>query len=499
MSENLGHTSMVRFPIVGMVASAGGLEAFKRFFHAMSSDSGIGFVLIPHLDPTHESLMVGLLSNLTPMPVVEAQHGMEVEINKVYIIPPNKFMAICNGRLQLSVPPVQRAWQTSIDYFLRSLAQDQTERAIGIVLSGTGSHGALGVREIKLVGGMTMAQQPDTAEYDQMPLNAIATGQIDCILAPERMPEALVKYIEQPYLSSADNPIPTSAESTDLLNQVLTVVQSRTKYDFRSYRKAMVLRRIQRRMGLAHIDNMTNYLQLLHERPEEATALYKDLLISVTAFFRDPEAFQLLEKDLVPKLLARHTDGSPIRVWVPGCATGEEAYSIAMLLMEQIPMGPTNDVAFRKVPGEGDGPPNEAKYREQQTPVASLQIFASDIDDSAIEYARTGIYPASVVSDVSPERLNRFFVAVDDNHYRISKQLRESIVFSHQNLIADSPFSKLDLISCRNLLIYLEPELQQKVIALFHFALATDGYLLLGPSESRNGDFTTELDKLAGT
>jgi two-component system, chemotaxis family, CheB/CheR fusion protein len=484
MSENLAHTNTVGFPIVGMVASAGGLDAFKRFFSAMSSNSGMAFVLIPHLDPTHESLMVGLLGNLTPMPVVEAQQGMAVEINTVYIIPPNKFMTIDDGQLQLSVPPFQLGWQTSIDFFLRSLAQDQTERSIGIVLSGTGSHGALGVREIKLVGGMTMAQQPDTAEYDQMPINAIATGQIDCILAPEQMPAALVKYIEQPYLSSAGKSLAPSAESTDLLNQVLSFVQARTKYDFRSYRKAMVLRRIQRRMGLAQIDSMTNYVKLLHERPEEATALYQDLLISVTAFFRDPEAFHVLEHEVVPALLSRHADGSPIRVWVPGCATGEEAYSIAMLFFEGISALPTRETEVPSESTEDQGSALESSRAEPNAGPPVLQVFASDIDIAAIEFARAGIYPASVVGDVSPGRLSRFFVPVDDNHYRINKQLRESIVFSHQNVIADSPFSKLDLVSCRNLLIYLEPGLQQKVIALFHFALATNGYLLLGPSES---------------
>lgn len=482
IDETIGET--IGFPIVGIVASAGGLDGFKRFFNAMPADSGMAFVLVPHLDPTHDSLMVGLLSKLTPMPVVEIQHGMAVKINTVFIIPPNKFLAIRHGQLQLSHPPVQRGWQTSIDFFLRSLAQDQTERAIGIVLSGTGSHGALGIREIKLVGGMTMAQQPDTAEYDQMPRNAIATGQVDFILAPEQMPSALVKYAEQPYLSNSGADTMPSVESTDLLNQVLTFVRSRTKYDFRFYRKAMVLRRIQRRMGLAQIDNMTHYLNLLQQQPEEATALYKDLLISVTAFFRDPEAFRVVEKDLVPTLIARHSDGSPIRVWVPGCATGEEAYSIAMLLLEGIHANP---MFSREASPTADGKADLQLGKEslsETTTAPSIQIFASDIDDDAIEFARAGIYPASVVSDVSPERLKRFFVSVGDNHYRISKQLRESIVFSHQNLIGDAPFSKLDLISCRNLLIYLEPELQQKVIALFHFALGNDGFLLLGPSES---------------
>jgi len=471
------HDLVVGFPVVGMVASAGGLEAFKRFFSTMPADSGMAFILIPHLDPTRESLMVGLLSKLTPMPVVEAQQDMVVQINKVYIIPPNKFLAISHGQLQLSDHPHQRGWQTSIDFFLRSLAKDQTERAIGIVLSGTGSHGALGVREIKLAGGMTMAQQPETAEFDQMPENAIATGQIDSILPPEQMPAALVNYVEQPYLSSAAKIATPSTESNDLLKEILNFLQSRTKYDFSTYRKAMVLRRIQRRMGLAQIDSMMNYLTFLHQRPEEATALYKDLLISVTAFFRDSEAYRVLEQQLIPVLIARRTGDLPIRVWVPGCATGEEAYSLAMLLLEAISTQPVLSQAVPNATREGTGNVATAV-------LPSLQVFASDIDDDAIEVARIGIYPASVVSDVSEERLKRFFVAVDDNHYRINKQLRESIVFSHQNLISDAPFSKLDLISCRNLLIYLEPEMQHKVISLLHFALATDGYLFLGPSES---------------
>jgi two-component system CheB/CheR fusion protein len=449
--------SKIAFPIVGIVASAGGLNAFKKFFTTMSADSGMAFVLVPHLDPSHESLMVDLLSKLTSMPVVEAKQGMKVQVNSVYVIPPKNFLAIANGLLQTSEPSTHPGWRTSIDFFLRSLAQDQGERAIGIVLSGTGSHGALGVREIKLAGGMVMAQEPGTAEYDQMPKNAIQTGVIDCVLPPDQMPAALVKYVEQPYLSSARNTCITPEQSTDILNQVLTILKSGTKYDFRPYRKPMVLRRIQRRMGLAHIDSMTQYLELLQQQPEEVTALYKDLLISVTAFFRDSEAFRILAQKIIPALLTRQTDDWPIRVWVPGCATGEEAYSIAMLLFEGAA---------------------EAKV----TP--NVQIFASDIDAEAIDIARNGIYPASITGDVSADRIKRFFVMVDDSHFQIDKQLRESVVFSHQNLIGDAPFSKLDLISCRNLLIYLEPEMQQKVISLFHFALVSDGYLLLGPSET---------------
>ncbi len=448
------------FPTVGIVASAGGLDAFKKFFSAMPADSGMAFVLIPHLDPTHESLMVELLSKSTSMPVVEAKQDMAVQKNSVYIIPPKHFLAISSGQLQLSEPPKHRGWRTSIDFFLRSLAKDQGERAIGIVLSGTGSHGALGVREIKLAGGLVMAQDPKTAEYDQMPQNAIDTGIIDCVLPPDQMPAALVKYVEQSSSSDVDDEgqvATTPEQAADLLDNFLDLLRARTKYDFRPHRKPMMLRRIQRRMGLAWIDAMTDYLDFLKRHPEEVTALYKDLLISVTAFFRDPEAYRVLEQELIPALLARRTGATPIRVWVPGCATGEEAYSIAMLLFEGL-----------------------AKAKA----TASVQVFASDIDTGAIDIARAGIYPASVVGDLSAERLSRFFVMIDDDHYQISKQLRESVVFSHQNLIGDAPFSKLDFISCRNLLIYLEPVMQQKVISLFHFALVTNGFLMLGPSET---------------
>ncbi|XZE43508.1 chemotaxis protein CheB [Pirellulaceae bacterium SH467] len=458
------------YPIAGLVASAGGLDAFKKFFSAMPGDSGLAFVLVPHLDPSHESMMVELLGKLTPMPVMEAKQGMAVLPNCIYIIPPNIFLSISGGLLQLNLPPAGHGWQTSIDYFLRSLADDQGERAIGIVLSGTGSHGSLGIREIKLAGGMVMAQKPETAEYDQMPLNAISTGVIDYVLPPEQMPAALLKYIQQPYLRQHSDEMALAEQASDLLNQILVILQSQAKYDFRPYRKPMVLRRIQRRMGIVQIDNLSHYLEFLKEKPEEITALYKDLLISVTAFFRDPDAYQILEKEVIPALLAQHNSSLPIRVWVAGCASGEEAYSIAMLWIEAIEIA---KLSF------------------------AIQVFASDIDASAIDVARAGIYPASIAGDVSPKRLRAFFTMLDENHYQINKKLRESVVFSHQNLIGDAPFSKIDLISCRNLLIYLEPEMQKNVIALFHFALVAGGYLLLGPSETigRSGELFETVSK----
>jgi two-component system CheB/CheR fusion protein len=441
------------FPVVGIGASAGGLEAFKRFFNSMPSDSGIAFVLIPHLDPKHESLMVQLVARQTAMPVVEAGDGQLVEPDHVYIIPPNKFLGISEGRLRLSAPPDPRGRRTAIDTFFQSLADDQQERAIGIVLSGTGSHGTPGIKEIKLVGGMTMAQEPGSADYDQMPRSAIATGEVDYILTPERMPETLVKFVGQSHRSSAGG----DASATDLLNRILVLVKSRTRSDFRSYRKNMLLRRIDRRMELGRIDNLAAYLTRLRDDRDEVIALQKDFLIGVTCFFRDPEAYQVLEQRVIPEILSRTQGEAALRVWVPGCSSGEEAYSLAILLIEQF--------ATAKLD-------------------ANIQIFASDIDEDALGVARRGIYPESAVDDISPERLRRFFSRVDDHSYQVAKQLRDAVVFAPQNVVGDAPFSRLDLISCRNLLIYLEPEIQKKLVSLFHFALNEGGYLVLGPSET---------------
>ncbi len=459
-AASVDRKDQLHFPVVAIGASAGGLDAFKKFFSHMPADGGIAFVLIPHLDPTHRSLMVELLAMQTQMPVSEAEDGISIQANCVYIIPPNKYLAIRKGRLQLTAPTERRGLTTAIDFCLRSLAADQHERAIGIILSGTGSHGTLGLKEIKLAGGMVMVQEPESADYDQMPRNAIATGLVDYVLPPEQMPDALVKYARHPYVNGGSPQSPAEDTEPQQLNRILAVLKTRTKYDFRCYRKKMLLRRVQRRMGLCQIQEMADYLEYLRENLAEATALYKDLLIGVTAFFREPEAFQVLVQRVLPELVERADGDTPVRVWIPGCATGEEAYSIAMLLVEQ--------------------------FTEAQKP-PHIQIFASDIDEDSLETARHGFYADSIVADLSPERLQRFFVKTDENHYQVSKQLRESVVFAPQNLISDAPFSKLDLVTCRNLLIYLEPDVQAKVIRLFHFALAEDGYLLLGPSESIGG------------
>jgi two-component system CheB/CheR fusion protein len=457
LSQNKHVGMRVGFPVVGVGASAGGLDAFKRFFKAMPANAGMAFVLVPHLDPKHPSLMVELIARQTVMAVTEAEDGQAIEVNHVYIIPPNKFLAIHDRRLRLSVPPEHRGHQTAIDSFFRSLAEEEQERSIAIVLSGTGSHGTPGLKEIKLAGGMAMVQDPASADFDQMPRSAVATGLVDYILTPEQMPEALRKYAQAPYMSSNPAGATNDESSPDLLNRILVLVKARTGYDFRPYRKNMLLRRIQRRMGLSQVERLGSYLDMLREDPAEIIALCEDMLIGVTGFFRDPEAFQVLEQRVLPALVTRKGGEAPLRIWVPGCSTGEEAYSIAMLSIEQF--------ATAKI-------------------ATNVQIFASDIDEDALTVARRGVYPESVVSGVSAERLRRFFTKSENHSYQVTKRLRDTIVFAPQNLVADAPFSKLDLISCRNLLIYLESEVQKKVISLFHFALSDGGWLFLGPSET---------------
>src|SRR5579884_189268 len=443
-------------PVAGMGASAGGLDAFKKFFTVMPPDSGIAFVLVPHLDPAQESLMVELLARHTTMPVVEAENDMPVKANHVYIIPPNKFMTIRDGFLRLTGPVQRHTSQTSIDLFLRSLADDQQERSIGILLSGTGTHGTLGLKAIKAASGMVMIQDPATAQCEQMPRSAVAAGLADYVLPVELMPENLLKYVHHAYVNRG-TPIETGPEAADHLTQVLALLRTRTKFDFRGYRKKMLTRRIERRMGLSHLDSIPDYLSFLRKHPQEVKQLVKDLLIGVTSFFRDPEAFELLANQVIAPLVQRKEADAAIRVWVPGCAMGEEAYVLAMLLKEQL-----------------------AVARKS----CRVQVFATDVDGDAVDVARQALYPDSIAADLTPERLTQFFTKVDDHTYQVNKSLRDMIIFAVQNLLSDPPFSKLDLISCRNLLIYLEPEVQKKVVTLFHFALVEGGFLFLGPAET---------------
>src|SRR5579871_1070442 len=445
-----------RCPVVGMGASAGGLASFEAFFRAMPPDSGAVFVLIQHLDPTRESLTAELVAKHTRMPVVQVERDTPVEANHVYVIPPNKYLTIEHGRLRLTAPTVPRGMRMPIDQFLRSLASDQQERAVGIILSGTGTDGALGLKEIKAAGGMTIVQKPETAPYDGMPRSAIATGGVDHVLPVEEMPAALLRYLRHAYVNREPTAAPEPAESPDDLGTILAILRTRSKLDFTCYKKATLRRRVQRRMSLRHVARMADYAVVLRGDADELRALGQDLLINVTSFFRDPPAWQILDELVIAPLVERKEAGQPLRVWVPGCASGEEAYSIGMLFIERL------------------------QATKKSCP---LQIFASDIDDVSLDVGRAGVYPESVAADVSPERLRRFFVT-EEHTYRVSRDLRDAVTFAHQNLLTDPPFSRLDLVSCRNLLMYLESAVQDKVLTLLHFALVETGCLFLGNAET---------------
>ena len=446
------------YPVVGIGASAGGLAAIEEFLAAMPTDESLGmaFVLVQHLDPDHKSLLLDLVKRYTRMDVAWAEDGMEVRPGCAYVMPPNKDMALTNGRLVLIEPDAPRGQRLPIDYFFRSLAADQHERAVCIVLSGTGSDGTLGVRAIKGEGGMAIAQSPDTASYDGMPRSAISTGLVDYVLPPQGMPEQLLGYVSRAF---SREPQPTRAAepgAADLLPQVLHLLRDRSGHDFTHYKANTLRRRIERRMAVTKVAQMADYVALLKRDSLEVETLFRELLIGVTSFFRDAPAFDVLAADALPGLIAAHAPGDPVRVWVPGCSTGEEAYSIAMLLQEGAASAKRNVTA---------------------------QVFATDIDAEAIERARAGLYPSSISADVSPERLERFFVR-DGDSYRVAKSVRDCLVFAKQDVTKDPPFSRVDLISCRNLLIYMDGVLQQKLMPIFHYATNHDGYLFLGSSET---------------
>jgi two-component system, chemotaxis family, CheB/CheR fusion protein len=422
----------------------------------MPPDSGMAFVLIQHLDPAHESLTAELLGRHTKMSVVQVKREMSVEPNHVYVIPPNKYLSIRERRLRLSSPDVHRALRMPVDFLLRSLAEDQRERAVGIVLSGTGTDGTLGLKEIKAAGGLSIVQDPETAQYDGMPRSAIAGDSVDQAVSIDKMPQLLLAYAQHRYLRNPLDARPVEEEAPQDFADVVGLLRARAKFDFGPYKKGTLGRRVHRRMGLRHVERLADYLQLLRTDPAEVNALHKDVLIGVSSFFREPAAWDALTSDVLRRMVAQKPAGTAVRAWVPACATGEEAYSLAMLLIEQL----------------------QATQKS-----CDIQIFASDVDTQALEQARAGVYPESVAADVSPERLRHFFVR-GDSTYRVNKELRESVVFANQNVITDPPFSKLDLISCRNLLIYLEADVQKKIVSLFHFALTEGGYLFLGSAES---------------
>jgi two-component system CheB/CheR fusion protein len=442
--------------IVGMGGSAGALEAFEKFFSSMSTDSGLAFVLVTHMDPTQKGMMPELLGRCTTMNVVQVEDSMSVRPNHVYIIPPNKDMSILDGTLHLQEPSAPRGVRAPIDLFFRHLAEDQEDRAIAIIMSGMGTDGTLGIKAIKEHLGLALAQDARSAKYDSMPKSAIATGLIDYVATPQQLPEKLVGYVR----SSAKLPRAVKAERTvsTVLNRVFTLLRAHTGHDFSFYKRNTIIRRVERRMNLHQISHMSRYVKFLHENPGELDLLFKELLIGVTNFFRDPEAFKNLQHEALPLVLKSKGKHSNLRVWIPGCSTGEEAYSVAIAIAECID-------------------------RMKLTGLVKVQMFATDIDKDAVDRARQGLYLPTIASDVSPERLQRYFIK-DDHGYRVSKPIRESIVFAPQNLIMDPPFTKLDLLCCRNLLIYFTSELQKKLLPLFHYTLNPAGILFLGSSET---------------
>jgi two-component system CheB/CheR fusion protein len=439
---------------VGIGASAGGLDALREFFAATPADSGMAFVVIQHLDPDHVSYTAGLLARQTKMAVSEALDGIEVQANSVYTIPPNKFVFIKEGRLHLTEPIKRDGIRMPIDFFFRSLAENQHERAIAVLLSGSGSDGTLGIREIHGTGGAVFAQDPSTAQFDRMLQSAIATGLVHSVLPPAHIPAAILDYVSQPDGEIATAPMPESAE--DNFQSILGLLASQNKIDFRPYRRPTLWRRIQRRMGLNRMTDISEYVRFLRETPDEVARLSKDMLIGVTSFFRDVEVFEALRTEVIAPLVQEKANAASLRAWTAGCSTGEEIYSIAILLREEM---------------------------TRQKKNLDLRLFASDLDLDGLKYAREGIYSESIAGDVSEERLARFFVKKDGS-YQINKEIRESVTFASHNLLVDPPFTKMDLISCRNLLIYIQPEMQKKIHGLFAFALNPGGYLFLGKSDN---------------
>jgi len=456
-------------PVVALGASAGGLEALESFFNAMPTNSHAAYVIVTHLDPKHVSLMPELMQKHTTMPVTQIVDGTRVKADHVYIIPPNRDLSILGGTLQLLEMKQPHGATLPIDSFFRALAQDQGSNAIGIILSGTGTDGSIGLKAIKAELGMTMVQSEASAKYDGMPRNAIATGAIDYILPSEQMPKQLIAY-----LSHAEHqpPVELTAKEghlPDALQKIFIILRARTNHDFSLYKKNTICRRIERRMHVHQLDDIADYVRYLQENNQETEILFKEFLIGVTNFFRDPQAFESLRGALM-EMLKDKPEGHTVRVWVAGCSSGEEAYSVAILLAECI----------------------ELLKRH-----FSVQIFATDIDEESITVARRGIYPANILADVSEERLKRFFIKEESGAYRLKKSVREMLVFAPQNLIKDPPFTRLDLLCCRNLLIYLGPELQKRLLPAFHYSLRPDGILFLGSSESigQNTSYFGSLDK----
>ncbi|MCX6285044.1 MAG: PAS domain-containing protein [Bacteroidetes bacterium] len=445
-----------KFPIVGIGASAGGLEALEQFLGYVPENSGIAFVVIQHLDPTQKGMLPELLQRITKMKVFQVKDHMAVKPDCVYVIPPNKTMSILKGVLYLFEPLEARGLRLPIDFFLRSLADDRKERSIGLILSGMGSDGSIGLRAIKEKNGSVMVQEPSNAKFDSMPRNAIDSVLVDIVAPASVLPSRLLEFLKHiPLIKSGLN---IDIKDKSSLEKIIILLRTYTGNDFSLYKKNTVYRRIERRMGVHKIEKISSYVQFLQENPKEIDILFKELMIGVTNFFRDPASWEKLKESVLPDIISNMQPGSILRAWVPGCSTGEEAYSLAIVFKE----------VLEKINSHGG---------------FSLQIFATDLDLDAIEIARKGIFPANIAADVSPERLNRFFLTTEEGYF-INTEIRETVVFAQHNLIMHPPFTKIDIISCRNLLIYMEPELQKKLLALFYYSMNPKGIMFLGSSET---------------
>ena len=449
----------VAFPVVALGASAGGLSALSSFFGELPPVTGMAFVVVQHLSPTQGSLLSELLAKAAHLSVVEAQDGVVLEPEHAYVIPPNRYLSLNNGRLQLEKPEQSEHPHLAVDHLFFALAEELEDRAVAVVLSGTGRDGTEGIKAVKNRGGLTIAQDPATAQYGGMPESAIATGLVDLILPPEAMGTELLRYMHHREGARAEEYAMPPEQRVHWLAPILAYLRQVKGHDFSQYKTKTIMRRLGRRMAVHNIDSVARYAQFLKDNPGEADILVQDFLIRVSKFFRDPAAFEVLEEKVIPALFEGRSLDKPVRVWVPGCSTGEEAYTIAMLLEERMS-------TLMK------------DYR--------IQVFATDIDSAALEVARAGRYSTSIEGDVSPDRLRRFFTK-QEGFYQVSKPLRDMLVFAEQSLIKDPPFSRMDLVSCRNVLIYLQADLQKRVLALFHYALNPDGFLFLGTSETISG------------
>ncbi len=460
------------FPIVGIGASAGGLEVLEQFLGQVPRDSGLAFVIVQHLDPTRKGIMPELLQRATPMKVIQVRDQTKVEPDCVYVIPPNRDMSILHGVLHLFTPTEPRGLRLPIDFFLRSLAQDQQDRSIGVILSGMGSDGTLGLRAIKEHAGVVLVQDPVTAKYDGMPRSAVSAGLADIVAPVQELPGRIIAFFNRTPLLSGTKEAAAPDKSLNALEKAVILLREHTGHDFSLYKRNTLYRRIERRMGLHQIGETDAYVRYLQKNPQELDLLFKELLIGVTSFFRDPGVWDLLGRTALPALIASRPPGQALRAWVAGCSTGEEAYSLAMVFRE----------AAEQIRPQGN---------------FALQIFATDLDRDAIDKARHGLFPENIAADVAPARLKRFFTK-EEHGYRVRSEIREMVIFAPQNLIMEPPFTKLDILTCRNLLIYLGPEVQHKLIPLFHYSLSPGGLLLLGSAETTgNSDLFAPLDAKA--